>query len=311
MIDRLLPAVAAATSRMPLGMRRAYGDLSNRVLDSSTVYRQMRASIAEMGSALIDFSRPPEGPEEERLHAFASAIRPWTADGLELRRIGGGGDGAYVMADDSGARHAISLGVGHDVSWDQAMAARGVAVAMFDPTIADPPDAVTGATFHRIGLGPASAHGGHAGGYGLDLRPFPEIMLIAGCEPTDAILKVDIEGAEWDGLAGADLAGFEQVLIEMHDLHRLCDGASEAAVLDVTQALALSHRAVHVHANNESRFVRFGRLWFPDVIEVSFVRRDRLREAMPAATLAPGLDRPSNPGYPEFELAGLLSASAA
>jgi hypothetical protein len=270
----------------------------------------MRASIAEMGSALVDFSRPPEGPEEERLHAFASAIRPWTADGLQLRRIGGDGDGAYVMHDEIGARHAISLGVGHDVSWDQAMAGRGVAVAMFDPTIADPPDAVPDATFHRIGLGPASAHDGHAGGYELDLRPFSEIMRIAGCESVDAVLKVDIEGAEWDGLAGADLAEFEQVLIEMHDLHRLCEGASADAVLDVTQALAATHRAVHAHANNESRFVRFGRLWFPDVIEVSFVRRDRLEAAMPAVSLTPGLDRPSNPGYPEFDLAGLLSASA-
>ncbi|MFY8155090.1 MAG: EamA family transporter, partial [Hyphomicrobiales bacterium] len=49
---------------------------------------------------------------------------------------------------------------------------------------------------HRIGLGPASAHDGHAGGYELDLRPFSEIMRIAGCESVDAVLKVDIEGSE-------------------------------------------------------------------------------------------------------------------
>ena len=302
-IDRVLPAVASLTSRMPIGMRRAYGDLSNRVLDSSSVYRGMRSSIAEMGSALIDFSDSPETPDEERIHAFARAVRPWTAPNLELSRVGGAGDGAYAMAPFDDAGGAISLGVGHDVSWDVAVAAAGVRVAMFDPTVDGLPQPVPGGTFHRIGIGGQPIRG-------LDLRPLHELVALAGYTGTDnIILKIDVEGAEWEALRYVDFSPFQQVLIEMHDLHRLQDAESAAAVLDVAGGLAVPHRCVHVHANNERPFHRFGRIWFPEVIEATFVRRDRLDNAIPATGLDHSLDRPTNPGYPDYDLAGVLTVA--
>ena len=117
MISRILPAVSAVTTRMPSGMRRVYGDISNRILDTSTVYRHLRSTVAEMGSALLDFSRPPETDAEHRLCEFASLIRPYTSADLALTRVGSAADGAYAMAtvgDNIAA--AISIGVGHDVS---------------------------------------------------------------------------------------------------------------------------------------------------------------------------------------------------
>ena len=72
MIWRILPAVSAVTTRMPPGLRRAYGDISNWILDTSTVYRHLRSTVAEMGSALLDFSRIPETGSEHRLCDLAS-----------------------------------------------------------------------------------------------------------------------------------------------------------------------------------------------------------------------------------------------
>ncbi len=308
MISRILPAVSAVTTRMPPGLRRTYGDISNRILDTSTVYRHLRSTVAEMGSALLDFSRSPETETEHRLCEFASLIRPYAAADLALTRVGSAADGAYVMTavgDEIAA--AISIGVGHDVSWDQAIAAKRIPVTMFDPTVAELPSPVPGGTFHRIGIGvPRAIPAPDL--HGMDLRPLDELLGLAGVSSsTELLLKIDVEGAEWDALRDVDFSVFQQVLIEMHDIARLSDPKQAEAVLETVRKLALTHYPTHVHANNEGGFNRFDRLWFPDVIEASYVRKDLLTGATPATRLVEGLDIPSNPQYPDYDMSGLLT----
>ena len=310
MISRILPAVSAVTTRMPPGMRRAYGDISNRILDTSTVYRHLRSTVAEMGSALLDFSRPPETETEHRLCEFASLIRPYTSALLALTRVGSAADGAYAMAAvGENIAAAISIGVGHDVSWDQAIAAKRIPVTMFDPTVAELPSAVPGGTFHRIGIGVPEATP-VSDLHGMDLRPLDDLLELAGVsDSTELLLKIDVEGAEWDALRDTDFAVFQQVLIEMHDIARLSDPKQAEAVLETVRKLAHTHYPVHVHANNEGAFNRFDRFWFPDVIEASYIRKDLLAGATPATHLVEGLDIPSNPQYPDYDMSGLLTAS--
>ena len=307
MISRIVPALNATAQRMPIGVRRTYGDLSNRVLDASSVYRTLRSTVAEMGSALLDFSRPPATQCEQRLDEFASLIRPWTASGLDLRRVGGALDGAYVMAPVSAAEGALSIGVGHDVSWDQAIATKSIPVHMFDPTVDGLPEPVSGGAFHKIGIGSAAGVLD-----GMELRTLAELMGLAGmADSHELLLKVDVEGAEWSSLCSTDFTPFQQVLLEMHDLSRLQDEAAAEEVLQTVRSLAITHLPVHVHANNEGAFNRYDGRWFPDVIEVSYVRRDLLTDATPATSLVVGLDRPSNPKYPDYDLIGLLTVTPA
>ena len=309
MISRILPAVSAVTTRMPPGLRRAYGDFSNRILDTSTVYRHLRSTVAEMGGALLDFSRPPETNTEHRLCEFAALIRPFASAELALTRVGGAVDGAYVMSavgDDVTA--AISIGVGHDVSWDQAIASKTIPVTMFDPTVAKLPSPVPGGTFYRIGIGVPGAKPS-PDLYGMDMRPLDDLLSLAGISgSTELLLKIDVEGAEWDALRDVDFSVFQQVLIEMHDIARLSDPKQAEAVLETVRRLAKTHYPVHVHANNEGGFNRFDRLWFPDVIETSYVRKDLHTGATPATRLVEGLDIPSNPQYPDYDMSGLLTA---
>jgi hypothetical protein len=307
MISRIVPALNATAQRMPIGVRRTYGDLSNRVLDASSVYRTLRSTVAEMGSALLDFSRPPATQCEQRLDEFASLIRPWTASGLDLQRVGGALDGAYVMAPISAAEGALSIGVGHDVSWDQAIAVQSIAVHMFDPTVNGLPEPVPGGVFHKIGIGSTAGVLD-----GMELRTLPELMTLVGmADSHELLLKVDVEGAEWSSLCSTDFAPFQQVLLEMHDLSRLQDEAAADEVLQTVRSLATTHLPVHVHANNEGAFNRYDGRWFPDVVEVSYVRRDLLTDATPATSLVIGLDRPSNPKYPDYDLTGLLTVTPA
>ncbi len=307
MISKVLPAVAAVTNRLPLGLRRSYGDLSNRILDTSSVYRNLRSTVAEMGSALLDFSRTPATPAEERLYEFARLIRPITSPSLSLLRVGGSTDGAYVMQAFAGVDAAISIGVGHDVSWDQELARHGIPVYLFDPTVAGLPGAVPGGQFYKIGLGDRTRVAG-TDMAGMDLRSLGDILQLTGkATSNELILKIDVEGAEWDALHDVDFAQFQQVLIEMHDLSRLRDAEASVAVLKTVHSLAKTHAPVHVHGNNESPFCRFDRYWFPDVIELSFVRKAGIVDYTPAVSLRTEFDQPSNPLYPDYDMTGLLT----
>jgi hypothetical protein len=192
MISRIVPALNATAQRMPLGVRRSYGDLSNRVLDASAVYRNLRSTVAEMGSALLDFSRPPATECEQRVDDFASLIRPWTAAGLDLQRVGGALEGAYVMAPIGAVDGALSIGVGHDVTWDQVIAGSGIPVHMFDPTVDGVPEPVPGGAFHKIGIGSTAGVLD-----GMELRPLDALMTLAGVSDSrELLLKIDVEGAE-------------------------------------------------------------------------------------------------------------------
>lgn len=302
MIDRVLPLAAAVTTRMPERLQTAYGDLSNRILRSSTAYGDLRNANAAMGSELCDMSRIPAGDADLRLLEFARALVPYEVEGLELTRLGGAGDGGYVTAEPlRPGTVAISIGVGHDVSWDIAMARRGARVEMFDPTVAAPPAEVPDARFHAVGLGTSDSSIAD-----FPTQPLPGLLRLADVdEQTPVVLKVDCEGAEWGALRYVDFDRFDQVLIEMHDLDRLTDEARAVDLLAVACRLALTHVAVHVHGNNERPFVRCDGIWFPEVLEASFVHRGRFGGVSPSRALRRDLDLASNPAYADYDLSGL------
>jgi hypothetical protein len=202
---------------------------------------------------------------------------------------------------------ALSIGVGHDVTWDQAISARVIPVHMFDPTVDGLPQPVPGGVFHKIGIGSTAGVLD-----GIELRTLAGLMALAGMAGShELLLKVDVEGAEWSSLCSTNFAPFQQVLLEMHDLSRLQNAATADEILRTVRSLAATHRPVHVHANNEGAFNRYDGRWFPDVIEVSYVRQDLLVGAAPAMSLVAGLDRPSNPKYPDYDLTGLLTVTPA
>ena len=58
--------------------------------------------------------------------------------GAKYRRVGRDFDGGYVMLDDFSSQKfdaAYSFGINDDVSWDEAMAALGMDIFMYDHTI--------------------------------------------------------------------------------------------------------------------------------------------------------------------------------
>ena len=289
---------------LPSFLRGAFASFSDHVVYTSSLYGDLRSQITDMGSALIDFEREPRSDADRRCRRAAECIRPFDA-GCDLVRIGGDADGAYVMADDFHASAAISVGVGHDVSWDVDVASRGVPVHMFDPTVEGPPSAVPSGTFHRVGIGTAE----QAQRSGLTLKPLEALAATAGASATaELILKVDVEGAEWEALeAAASLNRYRQIVLELHDLDQLVDYSSGDRIVRVLERLHETHVSIHAHANNDAPLARFDTYWLPSVLEVSFLRRDLATEITPSTSMREDLDRPSNPRFADLSLSGLLS----
>jgi hypothetical protein len=289
---------------LPGPIRSSFETLSEHVVYTSQLYADLRSRVIAMESAMIDFSGTPQTPADQRALAAASLLRPFAVD-PGLVRIGGDGDGGYVMAEIFDVAAAISVGVGPDVSWDADVASRGLRVAMFDPTVAEPPSTVPRSAFHRIGLGTAE----QASESRLDLRPLDDLITLAGAEYQDALLKIDIEGAEWRALEGVrDFGRFPQVALEMHDLGDLRHEIAGDRIVTVLKTLHTTHVPFHVHANNECPVVRFGRFWLPDALEVSYLRRDLAGAFAPATELHTSFDRASNARFTDIDLTGLLTA---
>ena len=121
----------------------------------------------------------------------------------------------------------------------------------------------------------------------------------------DPILKMDVEGAEWDCLAAtprAVLARFAQITLEFHTLFDLAEPAFNARVQKALEALNADFVPVHVHGNNFGKLGEAGGFAVVETLEVTYARRD-LFQAVPSATLYPTrFDTPNFDERPDFQL---------
>jgi hypothetical protein len=271
---------------------------------ASAAYLESKEHIIQQSVELINFQGAPKNQSDERLMEILKFLTIYEVPDKSLIRIGGPNDGGYVMYRPESKSTAISLGVGPNVSWDQNMVLLGHRVEMFDPTIKRPPNKVSGANFHRLGV-----VGNLEDQPNVDLRSIAELREFCKSDDKDLILKIDVEGAEWSAFANttsAELEHYTQILVEFHDLHKISNDTQFELMKKAITNLCTTHFAVHLHANNYSRLVRFGRYWFPDAIEVSFIRKSDASLARIRSVVASEFDNPNCSELSEFNLEGLL-----
>ena len=286
--------------RPPEWFKKLTVPIADKIVYASGAYVSMKSTLNDLSTQLVTFDGQPNGPADERLLEFARMLRPMQSPDLELTRVGAATDGGYVMAKPIKASGAISIGVGSDVSWDADIGNRGIPVAMFDHTVRKPPAHVPTGTFHRIGIGPTST---------TNTKPLDQLIALAGfAGRTDLLLKMDVEGAEWSALTRpqpADLQPFTQIVLELHGLSALRQETTGVQLTHALEHISSTHVPVHVHPNNYDELVRFGNWWFPNAIEVSFVRKDLIENPTPATSLRTDLDAPCDPRVTEIDLSAL------
>jgi len=247
----------------------------------------------------LDPYRHLDAKWRDPLAKLLTMLVPERAEGVAKIRVGGPHDGGYVMLDDfCGIAGAYSLGIGPDVGWDLAIAQRGVPVWQYDPTVTGPPVNHSLFTFQpwRIEMNddPATQT--------VSLASLIDQNRHGGA---DLILKIDIEGTEWDVLAGIDpdrLKVFRQIVVEFHSLNRVVEPDWRDLATTALAHLTQHHQVVHVHGNNLSAILVAGNLRMTESLEVTLVRRDAYRLVATEETFPGPCDRANSRVFPDFPL---------
>lgn len=259
------------------------------------------ATVADTSIVVRNIMEPmviyvPE--KEEYFTRFKELCRVKVAEKYELVRIGGIYDGGYVMLDDFKGRGSIaySFGIGDNIVWDKDMADRGAKVYCYDPTILELPEEYEGLEFYRIGI----AGDDDAKNRMLSMETILKNNGHEDCD--DMILKMDVEGAEWDFLEKTSseiLAKFSQMTFEMHDVTNLL---RQKNVIDVLQKIRKTHEPVWVHANNVGGAECANGVVIPRLLEITFVSKQKFNLNDTIYNCPIDLDKPNVDGCMDVKL---------
>ena len=254
----------------------------------------------------VQFESFPSEVLASYVQAYKRALRPMLPSGLSvsgLCRVGSKHDGGYVMLPPGEGGVVYSLGIDDNVDWDLDMARRDFRVWQYDGSITSLPVNHSSFCFE-----PLFVHGtkkGASSAIADKVATLPQLLKRNGhWGDKRIILKMDIEGSEWDVFKQLDyevMQMFSQILVELHveitDLIRL---PYFTAILN---KIKRTHLPFHVHANNCDRPVNFCAEKFSYRMEVSYVRREDYAGFTASREFYPTpLDAPCLPELPEVEL---------
>ena len=229
--------------------------------------------------------------------ALWAAFTPVQITNCELQRFGPTNDGGYLLCKNmmEQARAVYSYGIAGADPWGCVVAeALEVPLHQYDCFDTTVPlcQGKTAPMFHAECIGPDSET--------IDGRPFDTLanqIEKNGDAGKRIIVKMDVEGSEWQSLAGAPdsvLNAIDQMAIEFHDPE---DAASLATATRLTQFFYVAH----MHQNNYACLPGFEPFPGP-VFEVVLVNK-RIGKANPAVISRGPLpiDSPNSPNSPDCQ----------
>lgn len=191
-------------------------------------------------------ARPPLTEDVKRRRAeLAEELRPVTLSNCEFVRVGSRNDGGYAMCGNllSGIETAYSYGIGGNDDWGcQISAAHKVPVHQYDcfnPTRLP----CTGGDF-RLNAECVGARDETLEGRKFDTMA--NQIARNGDTGKKMVVKMDIEGSEWQTILAAPDAMFESIVQMPMELH----GTDDPEVLDGLRKLKQHFYLVSVHFNN-------------------------------------------------------------
>ncbi len=177
--------------------------------------------------------------------ALRDELKPVALSNCTLQRVGSVNDGGYLMCENlvQGVEALYSYGIEHEDNWGCELSRKfGVPVQQYDCFTPDRPTCDGGKyVFHAECIGnKAETQQG---------KPFDTLSAqIAknGDKGKRLIVKMDVEGAEWDSL----LATPDDVLERIDQLPMELHGVNEPKFLDLVKKLKKTFYLVSVHFNN-------------------------------------------------------------
>jgi len=234
--------------------------------------------------------------------ALFAEIQPVRLTNCELRRFGEPNDGGYPLCVNllGGVKAAYSYGIAGYDGWGCEVSRRlQVPVHEYDCFDLRPPSCPDGrAVFHGECIGTARET--------QDGRPFDTLsnqFARNGDASTPIVMKIDVEGAEWDAFLLAPdstLSQIDQIDVEFHQV-------GDAKYVEAIRRLKQFFYIAHVHYNNFSCDPLLEP--FPSwAFEVLLVNKRLAQTDGSPASIAKEIDAPNNPTLPDCQPAPRTSA---
>lgn len=207
------------------------------------------------------------------------------SSGIPLVRIGDTNDGTYLIPDDlQGIFACFSPGVSNRASFEEFFVQRGVRCYLADASVDKAPIQSDLVEFTKKFVGAVNDD------YTLRMDDWVATRC-PGSE--DLLLQMDIESAEWHVLldtSPSTIDRFRIICLELHDMERIFDKFAFPIIKSVFDKLLRNFVIVHSHPNNHGWYVKRGSLVVPRSLEVTLLRKDRVKSMSFAKTFPHPLD---------------------
>lgn len=226
---------------------------------------------------------------------FISALKPVTTN-HNLIRIGGKGDGGYLVPDDlNNINGCFSPGVCEVANFELEFANRGIKCFLADYSVEAPPIQNELFDFEKKYLGQVEDS------IYITLENWVNRK---APNQSDFILQMDIEGAEYEVIfdtSSETLRKFRILVIEFHRLEAIIVKSGFDLINFTFRKLLKDFEIVHIHPNNAAKPKVYKTFEIPPTMEFTFLRKDRISSSQPTPTFPHELDSacaPNNKDYP-------------
>jgi hypothetical protein len=209
----------------------------------------------------------------EQLNALIKKLWPYDV-GKDMIRLGSENDGGYLVPDDlDGITACFSPGVDVTTDFEQDCAKRGMKLFLADLSVEknDLNLQSENYSFLKKHIGVVNTK---------DFITLDEWFKVSQLGPEeDLLLQMDIEGCEYLSLIATSdemLRRFRIIIVEFHDLHNLWEKNFYNQAEATFNKLLQNHTCVHLHPNNYAKVLSLKGIDIPNLIELTFVRNDRV-----------------------------------
>ena len=206
------------------------------------------------------------------LNFFLKSLAPVKTE-YDLVRIGSENDGGYLVPDDlNDLQYCFSPGVSVNSDFEKHLYDEyKVRSFLCDFSVDKPSIDCEGFVFTKKFLGSKNDESF------FTLKNWLEQSEYKG----ELLLQMDIEGFEYQVLCKEDIElikNFRILVIEFHDLDLLFTRFGFNIITSVFHKLLNDYYVVHIHPNNYSYVFNKKNIKIPQVIEITFLRKDRVKK---------------------------------
>ncbi len=256
---------------------------------ATTLYRNLQLFLISRG---ILIRRSTKG---DNLAQLLQKLVPVSTN-HKLVRVGGSNDGSYLIPDDlSNIQYCFSAGVGDNTNFEsQLFIDFGIKSHLLDFSVVSP-DKPFVESFTKLWLS-SSSRKENSTTLTDWVNKYKKLN-------SECILKIDIEGAEYESLLVTPteiLSEFAIIVIEFHDTETWSEPSYFEVIEHIFGKLLEHYYVVHLHPNNCCGLTNIAGISVPRVFELTLHRKDKVSSFKSRDSIRHYLDTPTLSREPEL-----------